>query len=242
MTTIRSVGVVVALASEAHALTVSKVHPHRITPLANDADLYLSGMGPVAARMAAQALIDAGAKALMVFGVAGALDADLRNGTLFCPEHVLDENGHDYATDAVWRSRLMQQLSRTSLPLLRKGALVSVPMPLMTMTAKRTAHMRYAAQAVDMESAAVAAIARASGLPFVCLRAIVDEMQDTIPAPLHASVDAWGRPRLVSLLATLGRHPSVLTDLPNLYFRMRRATRALHAATDAIDTNFGWRS
>ena len=237
---IRAAGVVVALASEAEALTSHKVRPAHMTPLPAQSALWLCGMGPTAARHGAQALADAGATALAVFGVAGALDDRLANGSLFCPDHVLDENGHSYAADMPWQTRLQQQLTATALPLHHRGSLLSVQYPLLTKAAKSAAHRQHAALAVDMESAAVAAVAHERGLPFVVLRAIVDEVDDTIPAALNNSVDAWGRPRALALMAALCRHPSVLADLPRLYSRMQRATQALRAAAEATGPALAW--
>lgn len=233
-------GIVVALASEAKALTAAQSHPERLTPLPEGAALWLSGMGPDAAQRAAHGLADAGARALAVFGVAGALDASLRNGSLFCPERVLDEHGHDYPAHGPWRTLLQQRLVATPRPLYTHGSLLSVREPLLTAAAKTAAQHRHQALAVDMESAAVAAVAKDRHLPFMALRAIVDEMDDTIPAVLHASVDAWGRPRSLNLVVALTRHPSLLTYLPGLHSRMQQATRALRSAGDAMGPTLGW--
>jgi hopanoid-associated phosphorylase len=232
---IRTTGIVVALASEARTL-IPRATPDRLTPLADGAALWLSGMGWEAAEHAAQELVDAGAKALAVFGVAGALDSSLSSGALICPEHVLDESCIRYATDASWRASLQQSLAATS------GSLLSVRAPLLTVADKADAHQRFGALAVDMESAAVAAMAQRHSLPFITLRAIVDEANDTVPAALNNSVDAWGRPRAASLIAALCRHPSVLEDLPRLYSRMQRATHALRAAAQATGPTLGWRA
>ncbi|MFC3652483.1 purine and other phosphorylase-like protein, family 1 [Dyella humi] len=234
---IRTTGIVVALASEARTLTSHTVKPDDITALTDGAALWLSGMGPVAARRGAQALADAGAAALAVFGVAGALSAHLHNGALFCPERVVDEDGHAYAADLAWRASLQQRLAAS---LHMEGALLSVASPLLTPADKASAHQHCAALAVDMESAAVAAVARERGLPFVVLRAIVDEARDAIPTALNDSVDAWGRPRPLHLMAALCRHPSVLGELPRLYSRMQRATQALRAAAEATGPTLGW--
>ncbi|GGA12500.1 purine and other phosphorylase-like protein, family 1 [Dyella caseinilytica] len=237
---IRSVGVVVALASEAKALTPRSTQPDSITPLADGSALCLSGMGPAAARRAAHALADAGATALAVFGVAGALDECLRSGSLCCPERILDETDHTYAVDSAWHARLHQQLALTQRPLYTNGSLLSVQTPLLTTTDKTAAYDRFAALAVDMESAAVAEAAYERKLPFVVLRAIVDEAGDTIPAALNNSIDAWGRPRTLRLIAALCRDPSVLADLPRLYSRMQRATQALRAAAEATGPALAW--
>ncbi|MBB6188435.1 purine and other phosphorylase-like protein, family 1 [Rhodanobacter sp. MP7CTX1] len=242
MTRLSSAGIVIALALEAKALTANTVDIERVTPLANGAGVWLSGMGPTAARAAAQGLADGGATALATFGVSGALKAGLRNGTLFCPERVVDDNDHDYTLDAAWRTRLLQRLAATRLAVLETGSLLSVPLPLLTTAAKIAAHERYAAVAADMESAAVAEVARDRNLPFIALRAIIDEVDDTVPTALHASVDAWGRPRPFYLIATLSRHPSLLRYLPGLHSRMQQATRSLHSAAEATGSALGWHS
>jgi adenosylhomocysteine nucleosidase len=233
---IRTTGIVVALASEARTLT-HHAKPERLTPLAEGAALWLSGMGLAAAQHAAQELVNAGAKALAVFGVAGALDPSLSSGSLLCPDVVLDESGARYATDALWRKRLQQSVPAT---LQAQGSLLSVLEPLLSVAQKARAYQRSGAMAVDMESAAVAAVAQRHSLPFISLRAIVDEATDTVPAALNNSVDAWGRPRALGLMAALCRHPSVLGDLPRLYSRMQRATRALHAAAQATGPTLNW--
>ena len=237
---IRTTGIVVALASEARALAAHAVKPDAITALPEGAALYLSGMGPMAARRAAEVLAAAGASALAVFGVAGALNDTLRNGTLFCPERVLDDEGHAYVTDVAWRTSLQQRLAGIATPLHATGALLSVTSPLLTAVAKRTAHDQCTALAVDMESAAVAAVAQERGLPFAVLRAIVDEADDAIPPALNGSVDAWGRPRPLRLLAAFGRQPSLASELPRLYSRMQRATHALRAAAQAAGPALSW--
>jgi adenosylhomocysteine nucleosidase len=238
--TVRATGIVVALAAEARALTAARLQPERLAPLPGGSALWLSGMGPDAARRAAHGLADAGARALAVFGVAGALDAGLRNGSLFCPERVLDEHGNAYTVHATWRTRLQQQLVATPCPLYSNGSLLSVREPLLTTASKTAAQQQYQALAVDMESAAVAAVAHERGLPFLTLRAIIDEVGDSIPAALNGSVDAWGRPRAARLLAALCRHPALLAELPRLHSRMQRATLALRAAAKATGPTLGW--
>lgn len=235
-TTTRTAGIVVALASEAATLARA-VKPERLTTLPEGATLYLSGMGPEAARRAAVTLAEAGAQALAVFGVAGALSSQLPNGRLFCPERITDEEGRDYPADPAWRAGLQRRLA---MPVQMAGSLLSVAAPLLTPAAKAAAHQRRGALAVDMESAAVAAVARERGLPLLVLRAIVDQHDDAIPWALNDAVDSWGRPRWLNLMAALGRHPALCGELPRLYSRMQTATQALRAAAAAAGPSLGW--
>ncbi|WP_397448009.1 purine and other phosphorylase-like protein, family 1 [Pseudomonas sp. NA-150] len=226
-------GIVVALHSEASALTSALVPRETLVSLADGCGLWLSGMGPDAAQRAALALADAGALALATFGVAGALDAGLRSGTLICPQRVLDDKGHVYVTDRDWRDRLYQRLFSTSLASAFDLDLLSVSRPVFSVAEKIAVRERYQAAAVDMESAAVAQVAAERRLPFIALRAIVDERDDAIPEALQLAVDPWGRPRIPAMVAALCRHPPLLLRLPGLALRMDKALRALAAAASA---------
>lgn len=232
-------GIVTALASEAHALARRSVRVRAVSALDDGDTLWLAGMGQEAAREGALALLESGADALVSFGVAGGLAPGLRSGTLFCPSCVLDERGRDYLTDTHWRASLIDRLVAAGLPLIREGSLLSLPTPLLSVTEKGSMRERHQSLAVDMESAAIGAVASERGVPFIVLRAIVDEREDNVPAPLQAGIDAWGRPLAGRMLVTLLRHPHLLTELPGLATRMGKATRALRAAAQAAGAGLG---
>ncbi|WP_430390021.1 purine and other phosphorylase-like protein, family 1 [Dyella sp. 20L07] len=228
-----------ALAQETRALTSTSPTPGKAVLLDSSRAVWLSGMGQDAARQAATGLIDAGATALAVFGVAGALAPGMRTGTLFCPSVVIDARGHDMETAAAWRASLSRRLSEAHLPLVTGGSLLSLPSPLLSAADKTAMRAHHQAMAVDMESAGVAAIASERGLPFVILRAIIDEQDDNVPAELQAGIDAWGRPLPMRMLATLWHHPRLLGELPGLAARMGKAMRVLRAAARAAGTGLG---
>jgi nucleoside phosphorylase len=234
-----TVGIVVALASEARALAQRTVPVRAVTTLDDRSLIWLSGMGQDAAREGALALIAAGANALLSFGVAGGLAPGLRSGTLVCPSCVLDERSHDYQPDPGWRMALMERLTRANLRVAGAGSLLSLPKPLLGSTDKGAMRERHQSLAVDMESAAVAAVATEHGLPFLVLRAIVDEREDNVPFELQAGVDDWGRPQMGRMIVTLLRRPRLLVQLPGLATRMGNATAALRAATKAAGAEWG---
>ncbi|MFJ3486932.1 purine and other phosphorylase-like protein, family 1 [Pseudomonas sp. NPDC090202] len=227
---LNSVGFVVALHAEARALTRAAVLPETLVPLVDGCALWLSGMGQGAARRGALALADAGAQALVSFGVAGALQAGLHSGTLICPQRVLNDSGLAHATDPEWREQLHRRLHGAVLKVAFDLDLLSVSRPLLTVEEKASAHQRCSAAAVDTESAAVAAVAVELKLPFMVLRAIVDERDDPIPEALQAAIDPWGRPRPARMIAALLQNPQLLLRLPGLAVRMNKAVRSLRAA------------
>jgi nucleoside phosphorylase len=230
---------VVALATEAKALARKPLRAGQAVALDHGDIAWLSGMGQQAARRAAEGLVSAGATALAMFGVAGALAPGLHSGTLFCPSCIIDERGHDYVPTPAWRASLIQRLRAAGLPTLAEGHLLSLPSPLLCAGDKAAMREHHLAAAVDMESAAVAAVATEHRIPFVVLRAIVDERNDDIPGELQTGIDAWGRPLPWRMVATLLRHPSLLSQLPGLAARMSKATRALRAAAESAGSGLG---
>lgn len=234
-----TVGIVTALAAEARVLTRRSLRVRTAAAIGTGESIVLAGMGQQAAREGALALIAAGADALVSFGVAGGLAPGLRSGTLFCPSCVLDERSRDYQPDPLWRASLIRRLKAAGLPLVEQGSLLSLPAPLHSVEEKGRMRERHQSLAVDMESAAIAMVAGEYRLPFLVLRAIVDEREDNVPAELQDSIDAWGRPRALSLLGTLLRHPRLLAALPPLAARMGKATRALRLAAQAAGDGLG---
>ena len=141
--------------------------------------LHLSGMGAAAAERTASSLIDAGPAAVISAGFCGALADDLRVGDLVVARRVLDERSGDrFAADA----RLLEAAPG------RRGVIVSAERIART-PADRA---RLDGLAVDLESAAIARVAGAAGIPFLALRAVTDERRHRMP-DFDRIMDAAGR-------------------------------------------------
>ncbi len=156
-----------------------------------------SGPGPARATAAAARALDAGARLLVSFGLAGALDAAVASGTVLAPRRVVAEGAAPLAVSASWHARLTALADEFPLA---SGDLLSVPSVLESPAAKRAAARASGAVAVDMESAAVAAAAARAGVPFVALRVIVDALDDALPRGALAFVDERGNRRLAPVL------------------------------------------
>jgi len=222
--------VVVALAAEAQALLSRRLPLGTVERCQPGLSVQVCGMGPRAAAAAARALADSGVQALAMFGIAGALDPQLKSGALLCPPQVVAEDGGRYRADPSWRARLAARLGGIGLD---DGILLTVREPLLTPQSKEAARRRFDACAVDMESSAVAEVAQSRGLPLLVLRAIADGAGDAIPLPLAAAIDRWGRPRPLGVAAALLRRPQLVSRLPHLAGTMNRATAALRGAVQA---------
>ncbi|MFN2333339.1 MAG: hypothetical protein ABR550_02805, partial [Wenzhouxiangellaceae bacterium] len=82
------------------------------------------------------------------------------------------------------------------------------------------------AMAVDMESAAIAAVARQHGLPFLALRVIVDRVEQAVP-PLALAAMQGASIRPGRVLAGLLKSPQQLSPLLALAFAGHRARTVL---------------
>lgn len=179
------IGVVAALDRELGSFT----HPRAV--------LAFSGMGYERARAAAEKLCSSSPPELLVSaGCCGAIVGGLETGTLIAGGTVRD--GRRFAPDP---------RAAAVLPAARTGDTLWVPAVTRTPPPAPAGVL-----AVDMESAAVAEVAAARGLPFLMLRAVLD----TPDAPLAADY------RWTTLLK-----PWQWIGIPRDLRRLRTAARAL---------------
>jgi adenosylhomocysteine nucleosidase len=232
------VGIVCALAAEARHLKPSLPRPPRpVESLADGTLLSVSGMGASAAAAGSRALIQAGAGALISFGVAGALDPTLLAGDICVPREVMSQNVPSIATASAWRERVAAALSsRLSTGHILDGGLLSSAGIISGIAAKAALFAGTGAQAVDMESFAVAEVASTHRLPFLALRVIVDRAIDDLPRVVSMATDEHGELRPWRLAAGLAKAPRQLGPL----LRLGRRYRSASVSMDAIAHLGAW--
>jgi adenosylhomocysteine nucleosidase len=219
-------GVVAALTLEARTLGPPIRRSDGLFALRDGTLVAVSGMGSAAAASAATALVEAGAVALVSWGLAGGLDPALRAGAICLPRVVVSRDGTVFATDLHWRELLTTAVAaRCSVV---GGKLLSSDLVIEDIAGKATAFRETCAVAVDMESAAVASIAAAHRLPFIAVRVIVDTAADVLPRAVMAATRA-GRVRILRLILEVGCRPRDIAPLIRLATRYRRARQALTA-------------
>ena len=189
-------GVIAALRSEARCLA-SRKHARLM--------VEASGMGCERAAHSAQRLVRAGARALLCWGVAGALDPSLRCGDIVLASEVMGDSALTLhlesmrpallpararlRTSAEWRGQLESVLARQG-PLVQ-GAVLTSSRLVCEVALKARLFRETAAIAVDMESAAVAVVAQLHGLPFMALRVIIDTASEELPGVLQRAGTGW---------------------------------------------------
>jgi adenosylhomocysteine nucleosidase len=221
---LNAAGIVAALAAEARLLGPARPHGP-VLALADGTLLVVSGMGPSAAADAAQRLLEAGATALVSFGVAGGLDPALEAGALVLPEEVICADGARHATAHGWRERVASAVA-DRYPACH-GALLTCREPLCSPADKATAFRETGAVAVDMEGFAIAEIAARRGLPFLAVRSVLDAAADTLPPTLLRAIDARGAASPGGVLSAIVRAPREWPDVLRLARRSRAAARPL---------------
>jgi adenosylhomocysteine nucleosidase len=216
------VAVISALELEAEiARTATRRHRSRIC---------VSGPGGDRALETARMAIARGARALISFGLAGGLSRNAATASVVLPQTIRSEAGA-WAADTTWRGRLAGLL-RSDFQLL-EGTLFSAADVVLTPEAKARLAASSGADAVDMESAAIAAAAAAAGLPCIALRVIADGPDDALPDNVVSLVGPDGRTRLRSLTAFVFS-PRRLRLLLGLAGRSRQARAELGRVTEAL--------
>ncbi len=221
------VGVVCALRSEARHLGRSVPRLGAVQAVKPGLLRIICGMGPDAAAHAATELIRQGATALASFGMAGALDRDLRPGDIFLPELVCGPGTAMFRTDERWHGTAARALHGARVS--GAGSLVSVAVPVTGRQGKAALKDSSGARAVDMESLAIARIAAERALPFLAVRVIIDAAHVELPAAATAATPA-GEVSVLRVLAGLVRRPGDLKGLLLLARAFRQANRSLAVA------------
>ena len=224
------VGVVAALEAEARTLGPAVRRRDGLSSLREGALLAVSGMGSAAAAAAARSLVDAGAAALMSFGLAGGLDPSLAAGSVVMPGEVISGDGARFLTSAGWCGQL--RLAIIGLGPVACGTLLTVAQPIGGIADKARAFRETGAVAADMESLAVAQVAARHRLPFVAVRVIVDSALDALP-PAVTAASREGRLNMRRLIGGLVAAPLDLLALMRLAKRYRTAMRSLTALARA---------
>jgi adenosylhomocysteine nucleosidase len=172
----------------------------------------------------------------MSIGVAGGLVADLSAGDVVIPDAVIDsERGTQLDCSAAWSATMRESFSSDGR--VTGGRLLSVSNVLATPAEKADAATRFSALACDMESAAVAAVAREHGVDFAAVRVISDGIADELPSNVGSWVDEVGNARVKPVLGAMmspGRWRTVISMSTRFRLAQRRL-RELSERLEAVD-------
>lgn len=145
-------------------------------------------------------------RGLLSFGVAGGLDPALKVGDAVVATHACGP-GWDMEADLAWATALA---AATGARLARVAA---SPAPAADVAHKRRLREATGGAVVDMETHAVAHLARERRLPFAVLRVVSDTAGEALPAAALAGMRADGRTDALAVAGALLRRPGELPSL-----------------------------
>jgi adenosylhomocysteine nucleosidase len=228
-------GIICALPAEAR--TAGARHAPGGEPIAISESVFVvrAGIGRARAAQAATRLVNAGAEALLSWGTAAALGADLNCGDLVLPEAVLSRDGRRLPVDSAWYRQMAEVVRRVG------GACaggVAEAEQVLDGNGKRALRTRSGALIADMESAAIVEACLDAGIRSLVVRAVSDRADMRIPSCALAAVNARGDVHIARCLARLVLAPGDLPSLLRLAKGFRQACAALSRLAQQAGPHF----
>jgi adenosylhomocysteine nucleosidase len=176
--------------------------------------------------------VDAGAPAIVSFGIAGGLLPQMRPGQWIVATGVCAGDRRIEA-DSDWAGRLAERLPGAEI-----GDIVSVPEPVRRPHQKRHLHSATGACGVDMESFQAAALAKELGVPFAAVRVVADPLERELPPAVHAGLQTDGSVAIRAVLDSLARQPGQIVSLARVTTDAFIGFRALLAGREKLGPHF----
>ncbi len=229
-------GIVVALPEELSTLTAKRIEKGCIGSIGDKILVAHSGVGAKNASASAELLVKQGVNSLISWGCAAALDKALKPGDLVVAVSLvdtdklwldLDNNG--------WANHVQATLAKQPLVTARVGTLAESENIIVTSREKGQLASASGAIAVDMESAAIAKVAKLHGLPFLAVRAVADPLDMDLPKAVSHALNGQGEVILRKLLMFLLLHPSELPGLVKLGLHFNDARNTLKRVAKQLD-------
>jgi len=187
----------------------------------------VSGASPEKAQDLAHDLVAThGCTALLSFGVSGALSAALTPGDMVLARAVILRDGTRIEAARNMTQRLSERAAAAGLTL-KHVDMADAAAVIGDAAAKRALGVKTGAHAVDLESGAVADVARQAGVPFAALRTISDAADQTLPHAALGAIGPGGDIRVLTTLARLARRPQDLPAMVRLAAGSARGFKSL---------------
>jgi adenosylhomocysteine nucleosidase len=169
-----------------------------------------TGIGGESATRVAREVLDRHKGAIWIgAGFAGALAPGLGAGDVVMEDHFEKEGG--------------------------PRRIISRDLPVETVEEKAALFRATGAQAVDMETEALAAVCAGGGTSLMAVRAVSDTAQESLPVPFRVWFDPERqRARVVSLLGWLACHPGRLAPFARFVRRLPKVAEALAFSIEGV--------
>lgn len=228
-------GVVVALPEELSTLTDKKIAKGQVGQLNETVLVIYSGAGGKNAHKAAELLVENGARQLISWGCAAALDPAFQSGDLILADSYVDAELGEYGIDDDWLRHARKTLAADNRVVIRVGKIVESKCIVGLSQDKARLAVTTGGVALDMESVAIAKVAQSHQLPFLTLRVIADSASMDLPKAVSHALNEQGEVELSRLLMYLCLHPTELTGLIKLGLSFNAAKKTLKRMVSVIN-------
>lgn len=195
-------------------------------------EVICSGCDPARLRLALDGLVRNRYRAIVSFGISGALDPSLRPGQVVVATEITSDAGA-WPVAATLARALAERLSGLGQAI-TCATLVGVNAPVVEAATKALLRQRTGGASVDMESHVAASFAAAAGVPVCAIRVISDPAERNLPPLATRALRSDGRVNLPAVLASLARDPSQIPlmvragrDAGSAFAALRRVRRLL---------------
>ena len=164
------------------------------------------------------------------------MSEELKPGDLVLADKLKDADGN--FVDDVYVSSSLHDVINNYLPKktsVYTGILVESRDIIALSVIKKQLHASTGAIAVDMESIAIAKVAKQHRLSFLALRVIVDPASMNLPEAINQSLNAQGVIELPKLLLFIARHPLQIPGLMRLGRHFNAAKKTLRALATQLE-------
>ena len=203
-----------------------------LTGLAREADclpgqtsdmiIACAGASPERAERLSLDLVEQGCRALLSFGIAGALDPSLKVGDIVVASGVIGATNDVRATSDSWRNGVISILS-DQVRSVSEGLIYGSDTAIASAREKSEIHQKTGALCVDMETHRLARVALETSTPFLVIRVISDDANQTIPTAALGVIGIDGKPQIGRVLSRVLRSPWQIPALIQLSKDMETA-------------------
>jgi adenosylhomocysteine nucleosidase len=168
-------------------------------------EVVCSGSDPARLRLLLGALAPTRYRAVISFGISGALDPALRPGAIIIATEIKSATAA-WPVSSVLTRLLAKRLNRLA-DVVTCASLAGVDAPVMEAAGKAELRATTGAAAVDMESHVAASFGAAAGLPICAVRVVSDPAGVSLPAVAANALKPDGRIDLAAVLVRVAGNP-----------------------------------
>ena len=221
------IGIIVAMASEAKALENKIGQFFGEIPFT----VRVTNPGLKYAEKAAEQLLSEGHGFFISWGVSGGLNPSLEPGSLLISQQVSTISDQTLEFTGDLGERISDGLKSLN-PIL--GQITSTEKPVISPVEKSKLRNISNADAVDMESIAIAKIAKTNNCGFLSIRSIVDSAHFEIPSSALAGIDSQHNRIMLQVIKQLACRPTELKNMIKLSFHFRKALKTLSSCANLL--------